>query len=642
MLLHPQRKKIDQNFLLTLDRYFYMSKAVEKPKPKSVAERSKKFREKLKNNKEKHDAYLEKERERDNKRREKKKDESLASKEITIQRRRQAAERMRLYRERKKLKAQAPPRKCSNIGSYNCPQSFGKAVQRVKRSLPSSPRKRDAVVRKIICDVSTTEEVIQRLNTFSLTEATKQAVQEFYTSDEISRQSPEVRDVQQIKDKGCGEKIYRQKRHMNMTIREAYALFMNENTDIKICQSKFYECRPPHVLPTSHMPHNVCVCKYRANFSFLVEGVAKKAKEFPKNSAELLDKVCCDTSAEECMSGHCEKCMSNLQDLIPNSNLLNENTSWKKWTEVSGRLKAVIIEGTLEEAIDELNKSLKRFKTHVHIKQNQSDAFKQAKQNVEAGEIVLQIDFAENFQAVNQDEIQSAHWNQQQITIFTACAWLPEKKQCSFAIVSDFLKHDKFAVYAFIKEIIYSLKTKVGNFTLLKIFSDGAASQFKNKFTLSNLCFMPKDFGITAEWYFFATAHGKGAVDGIGPVVKRSIRSQIMQRRCTINSGEDFVSAATKTVKNINILYLSEQKLAENFNILKKRWKQVMAIPKLQSLHFFKACGEQNLSVGLTHKSAKAIVKIKKLNASDVYSEISETDWNISDEEPLSLKKRKL
>ena len=37
----------------------------------------------------------------------------------------------------------------------------------------------------------------------------------------------------------------------------------------------------------------------------------------------------------------------------------------------------------------------------------------------------------------------------------------------------------------------------------------------------TNLCFHQDDFHIDAEWYFSATAHGKGPCDGVGGTVKR-------------------------------------------------------------------------------------------------------------------------
>lgn len=43
--------------------------------------------------------------------------------------------------------------------------------------------------------------------------------------------------------------------------------------------------------------------------------------------------------------------------------------------------------------------------------------------------MALQVDFAENYATVIQDEIQAAHWAHTQITIFTAVATYCDKHQ---------------------------------------------------------------------------------------------------------------------------------------------------------------------------------------------------------------------
>jgi hypothetical protein len=43
-------------------------------------------------------------------------------------------------------------------------------------------------------------------------------------------------------------------------------------------------------------------------------------------------------------------------------------------------------------------------------------------------------------------------------------------------------------------------------------FSDGSAAQYKKRTKFINICH-EQDFGLSAEWHFFATSHGKGPVD---------------------------------------------------------------------------------------------------------------------------------
>ena len=45
-----------------------------------------------------------------------------------------------------------------------------------------------------------------------------------------------------------------------MNIREVYQMFKQENPDKKIGKSKFVRLQPGHVLLSSQLPRNVCVC----------------------------------------------------------------------------------------------------------------------------------------------------------------------------------------------------------------------------------------------------------------------------------------------------------------------------------------------------------------------------------------------
>ena len=60
--------------------------------------------------------------------------------------------------------------------------------------------------------------------------------------------------------------------------------------------------------------------------------------------------------------------------------------------------------------------------------------------------------------------------------------------------------------------------------------SDGCSAQYKNKKNFINLCPHMKDFGVQAEWHFFATSHGKTAADGAAGTLKRLATKASLQR----------------------------------------------------------------------------------------------------------------
>ncbi|KAJ8677518.1 hypothetical protein QAD02_013305 [Eretmocerus hayati] len=59
--------------------------------------------------------------------------------------------------------------------------------------------------------------------------------------------------------------------------------------------------------------------------------------------------------------------------------------------------------------------------------------------------------------------------------------------------------------------------------------TDGASQYFKNKSNFANLVAHERDFGVVAEWHFHATAHRKGACDGIGANLKRGAKQASLQ-----------------------------------------------------------------------------------------------------------------
>lgn len=121
---------------------------------------------------------------------------------------------------------------------------------------------------------------------------------------------------------------------------------------------------------------------------------------------------------------------------------------------------------------------------------------------------MIQIDFAENYEMVHQDEIQSAHWSHKQVTIFTCCIWLAGETK-SVAIVSNETAHSKQTVWKFMKEIFAYIKdiSATNPKTKLYIFSDNCAAQFKNKFIMSSLYELQEYAGATVEFGIFLPHH---------------------------------------------------------------------------------------------------------------------------------------
>ena len=104
--------------------------------------------------------------------------------------------------------------------------------------------------------------------------------------------------------------------------------------------------------------------------------------------------------------------------------------------------------------------------------------------------------------------------------------WVKDSHQ-SYCIVSDYLQHDKYTVFAFLQAIIANVKSSYPKLEALNIFPDGAASQFKQKFILSSLNHMKSSNDLEGlEWNFFASS-----VDGNGGSLKRLVWRLVKTRK---------------------------------------------------------------------------------------------------------------
>ena len=93
-------------------------------------------------------------------------------------------------------------------------------------------------------------------------------------------------------------------------------------------------------------------------------------------------------------------------------------------------------------------------------------------------------------------------------------------KSYSFKCLSDHTKHDLNAVHTSLEKVSDVLKVKYATLQKCFYFIDGTGSQYKNYIVFSNYCHHESDSGLSAEWNFFATSHGKSPCDGIGGTVK--------------------------------------------------------------------------------------------------------------------------
>ncbi|CAF0859590.1 unnamed protein product [Adineta ricciae] len=461
--------------------------------------------------------------------------------------------------------------------SYKSRQSFGKAMKKhlaETLGLVSKPK--------------------QQRTTVQLANQLKIDVYNFYLRDDISYQLPGKRDTIVVKEDDGSKKTY-QKRILFNNLRETYKLFKEEHHTVDIGRSSFATLKPPYVVPKAALAHRNCLCLYHENICLLLKSRDKYVTSKCCSSLETFtNSLVCSTNNEECMFSSCTLCEDFFTEKIE-ENMANNNIiiNWSQWVNENSRAEKKEFSGNVDEAVLLLKSKVEYFLFHVYVKREQSKYFEKLKSEVSDEKIVMQVDFAENFNMKEQDEIQKAHWNTKALSIFTAFVW-SANENFSFALPSSDLTHDKFVVDSALKIILNHIKRVLPNVKEVNVFSDGAASQFKQRFHFRNLSQIASERKIHLSWHFFATSHGKGVVDGIGGTTKRLVWSAILGGG-VCRSAQDFINLAKQKTKKIILFEITRNDTDDSKKKLEKIFETAKTVPETLKMHSVNVVDENTL-----------------------------------------------
>jgi len=122
---------------------------------------------------------------------------------------------------------------------------------------------------------------------------------------------------------------------------------------------------------------------------------------------------------------------------------------------------------------------------------------------------------------------------------------------------------------------------------LVKIWSDGPYQQFKNKFIAAVIPVFEKKFSVKIIWNFFATAHGKGCIDGIGAAVKKKVKTSVLSEEFIVNQTDDFVRAFNSRESKVDVIQLTSEEIVEiNNNLnLTEIFSKAPAVRAISTFH---------------------------------------------------------
>lgn len=314
---------------------------------------------------------------------------------------------------------------------------------------------------------------------------------------------------------------------------------------------------------------------------------------------DLLKELCCDVRNENCLEGSCELCKKKEVQILDFD--ADELASYEKWktkrVEVTVKGLKKLCHKTVKETIEckkgellnAFKESIKSFLIHTRNIIHQYNSVDTIKKNLSSDEILIHIDFSENYNCKYGREIQSAHFggSKPQVSLHTVVMYHKSSKvvPVSLCTLSEDLRHDPSAICAHLEKIIKEARHIVPNLKSVYFLSDGPSTQYKNKKMFYLMAkFITKQLNVeNLRWIYSEPGHGKGAPDGVGGCLKRTADNLVAQGR-DIPNFTTLVQELTENCSGIQVLSIDSKRILEIDSTLSpniKPFKGTMSIREL-------------------------------------------------------------
>ncbi|XP_050528222.1 uncharacterized protein LOC126898325 [Daktulosphaira vitifoliae] len=231
--------------------------------------------------------------------------------------------------------------------------------------------------------------------------------------------------------------------------------------------------------------------------------------------------------------------------------------------------KKVPISSSVKELKITLFEVIRAMKKHLYGIYSYNKLKKELKDNLRESEIMIQIDFSENYTMKYTNEIQSTHFAKKPLSIHTRVYYSRngngDLKLKSFATVSENLDHQAHAVWAHMKPILITILENK-HIDTLHIYSDGPTSQYRNRtnVTLWIQTLINHFQQVTkSSWTFSESGHSKGPMDGIGGYLKITADRHVLLGN-DIRNASEFVYLFKES--SIEVTVISEEDVIEERN----------------------------------------------------------------------------
>ncbi|XP_014677784.1 PREDICTED: uncharacterized protein LOC106817620 isoform X2 [Priapulus caudatus] len=313
----------------------------------------------------------------------------------------------------------------------------------------------------------------------------------------------------------------------------------------------------------------------------------------------MLSTICCSTLSMDCMYRDCDECKDRRVPFQPYEQ--TDQVIWEEWRVVdheymnkttkkidkTKRTEKVKLEGTMDELTDRFEENLgRKLARHVFNIRHQYQQLKLKKESLAENEMLMHIDFSENYTLKYHSEIQSCHFgaSNQQVTLHTGMLYM-QKESRGFASISSCRRHDAAAIWAHLKPLFDDVAQHHPEIDTAYFISDGPTTQYRCKTNFFLMSTLPYEWGIKCvNWSLLEAGHGKGAADGIGGVLKRTA-DRVVVAGANLTDAESVYKALHENTRISLYMVTEEDVLKIDQYVNSSAGTQLRSIPGTMSFH---------------------------------------------------------
>ena len=255
----------------------------------------------------------------------------------------------------------------------------------------------------------------------------KRKLDRFLSRNDISFTLPDRNNQVYVGKGDDGKSKYETKKYLLWTFLELATLLKQEDDNISSMSfTMLYRYISSHkeYVGRSKILEVNCLCPVCENLELLWTGIKKNCSDidFPTKSHDFLEEVSCKPITQVCVDKKCKSCPSLDTDAINDC----ETIAFYMWKKRDKYYEKVLCEQTGEEIYNMLETQIDEIQEHYYRKHTQDAAYQAQMDEPEEGEVVIHVNYSENFKKKQQNEIKGGYYGQCQFSYFTVVVYIKE------------------------------------------------------------------------------------------------------------------------------------------------------------------------------------------------------------------------